>query len=119
VILLLRLLEVTDAPVRLEGIRSFKAMLHTSGDAARRLTVAVSHWPDLLLRVVHGLGGGARDECDLCYDEVILVLDDVVQWALRCSSRGWLQLRQVRPVLGPRSLPSLRRIRPALLRMGC
>ena len=72
---MLRLLEVTDASVRLEGIRSFKTLVQGSDDAARRLAGDVGHWPDLLLRVVHGLGRGKGDDGDLCYDEVIQVVE--------------------------------------------
>jgi hypothetical protein len=102
-VLLIRILEVTSPAVRLEAVRGLRTLFLNSTAAALHL-IGLSAWPDLLLSVVHALGGSAQAERgDLCYDEVMQIISCVVDCSLRCSRRGWTQLS--------RALAALSRLR--------
>ena len=102
-VLLIRILEVTSPAVRLEAVRGLRSLFLNSTAATLHL-IGLSAWPDLLLSVVHALGGAAQAERgDLCYDEVMQIISCVVDCSLRCSRRGWTQLS--------RALAALSRLR--------
>lgn len=126
VVLLLRVLEVCDAQVRLEAVRAIKTLVYTCKEVSGAV-IAVTGWTDLLLKLVHGIGGeppscaaqdipGApvlmpasfstpEDGCNWIYDEVIQVVTHVVNHRLLHGRKGYLTLLDAMAALSRFRLP--------------